>query len=533
MYAVPQAIVFRAWASAAPGGEPGVSSRRLLLRNGSADPISFRLTLPTAGSPFHVSGDCVKLATFDTMSSVELAPGGTAALTVELGHSLAADRDEVRDELLIRTHAEVVHVPLLALRDSAASRDGEPQERRSAPTAREHWDEADSDDDERPIHSSSGRSARPMDARECRAALDVASAQQRQQRSMQERAASGLEVALTPRACTEPDELHFYQQLLKDDAAARARAPAVPPPPPPPGGSVGAGEVASVEGEAPRIRLVTIDAATSAEQRALAAFEAAMLTASFPAVSAVGGPVAAASNVAAQGGSWQGEAAAAKEAEGEADEELAFYRSFVAAKKRAAVDEHHRARDTAPPLGAAGGGGARVLPSAAQLHARRALEEGTYFVLDGVVSDSRGRELGTAADVLGVDYDDEPAGGRGGGGGGSGGRGGGGGGGGGAPSDPSAGRGGAALAAAAGGMNAPSRVKRSVGGRDLDPASSRETTARDHGALHAAGLAELRDALGETAAGRNRGGRGRDATHRMPEPQARALRLAAAPAPSC
>ena len=44
---------------------------------------------------------------------------------------------------------------------------------------------------------------------------------------------------------------------------------------------------------------------------------------------------------------------------------------------------------------------------AAQAEARRALAAGTYFILGGVVTDSRGRELGAPEDVLGPGYADE------------------------------------------------------------------------------------------------------------------------------
>lgn len=42
--------------------------------------------------------------------------------------------------------------------------------------------------------------------------------------------------------------------------------------------------------------------------------------------------------------------------------------------------------------------------AAEQADARKALREGTYFVLGGVVCDSRGRELGNAEEVLGPEY---------------------------------------------------------------------------------------------------------------------------------
>ena len=64
--------------------------------------------------------------------------------------AVAAEAAEAVDELLIRTVTETVHVPLAAVRDGRVPSGGEPTERRSAPTAREHWDEAalDSEDEE-------------------------------------------------------------------------------------------------------------------------------------------------------------------------------------------------------------------------------------------------------------------------------------------------------------------------------------------------------------------------------------------------
>ena len=111
------------------------------------------------------------------------------------------------------------------------------------------------------------------------------------------------------------------------------------------------------------------------------------------------------------------------------------------------------------------------------MEARQALADGTYFVLGGVVTDSRGRELGPVEEVLGPD--DAEA------------------------SHAEASRRGPAAArvpAAAGAL----RTGGGDGGRGStsqtlsshrgDPARSREM-ARDHGALHHAELGELRDAL--------------------------------------
>ena len=374
LYAVPQAIVFRSWAS-----DPSAktTTRRLLLRNSDASvPLSFRLTLPAHGA-IRVSGACVKMATFDSITSVELPPGGTEALVVELLHDEAqADgRADIVDELLLRTHGETVHVPLVAVRDGRVPQGGEPSEQRSAPSPDEHWDEDDSDDDERPICSSHGRPAS-----HCGRGFGGVGAQQHRGRaSVEERLAAGERVQLTPAGCTEQDELQFYQSLLVEDVKARAQreaaasvaptappvapaAPAMPPTAPP----------------APRMRLVQLDPVAMHEAEA----------------------EAEAAEAAGDGGDG-GEVV---------DEELAFYRSFVAGKKQA-----ERAERVELGGGAAAGGAPnarvrgppRVPPSAAQRDARKALAEGTFFVIDGMVSDSRGRELGPVAEVLGTEYADE------------------------------------------------------------------------------------------------------------------------------
>ena len=372
LYAVPQAVVYRSWAAGA-AASGGTTTRRLLLRN--SDPsqsISFRLTLPSSAA-LRVSGACVKRATFDNISSVDLPPGGTEVLVVELLHDAAASdgRTEIIDELLLRTHGETVHVPLVALRDEQVPKGGEPAERRSAPSAHEHWDEDNSDDDERPICSSHGRpSSRPSSA------AGAGGAATRQRGSIEELVTAGLPVLLTPAGCTEQDELDFYRTMLADDVKARAVAvppPAAPPPKP-------AAPPAPPAPPAPRMRLVQLD------------------TASMP----------------SGGATDDEEGAVAAPPAGELDEELAFYRSFVAAKKQSARVE--AASEGAAPagtgLGTAPAGPRpppRVPPSVAQRDARKALAEGTFFVLSGTVHDSRGRELGPVREVLGDEYAEEPA----------------------------------------------------------------------------------------------------------------------------
>ena len=138
IYSVPQSIVFRSF-----GASDGPFTRRLLIKNGAADPCTFRLTLPSKTAAFSIAGQCVNMATFDTISSVQLSAGGTAALTITLQRDELADMAEVVDELLIRTHEDTVHVPIAAVRDGRTPSTGEPVEKRSAPSRDEHWDEAD------------------------------------------------------------------------------------------------------------------------------------------------------------------------------------------------------------------------------------------------------------------------------------------------------------------------------------------------------------------------------------------------------
>ena len=95
VYAVPQSIVFRECAS-----EDAQLRRKLLLVNGGAEPVSFRLTLPSSGL-FRVEGECVACATFDAISSVEIAPGKAVTLTV---HLLRDDAAELPSESLSLIH---------------------------------------------------------------------------------------------------------------------------------------------------------------------------------------------------------------------------------------------------------------------------------------------------------------------------------------------------------------------------------------------------------------------------------------------
>ena len=459
MYSVPQAIVIRAWAEDASAS---VTSRRLLIRNSEPQAsISFRITLPTH-TAIRVSGPCIKRAAFDSISSVHLAPGGTEALTVEFLHdeARADNRAEIVDELLLRTHRETIHVPLVALRNTRVPQGGEPGERRSPPSTTEHWDEDDSDDDDRPICSSHGRPPRSRGG--------PSSGSARPHSSLEQRLVSGERVRLTPAGCTEEGELDFYQAFLRDDAKARAAAaasascseasdasalrpapvaPAAPPPAPP----------------APRMRLVQLDA--DAMRGAGGAVD--------------GGHGAHSAEREREGG--DGEAV-----EETLDEEAAFYRSFVAAKRQAERAEHaeraggESARVDGCP--AAARRPPRVPPSQAQLDARKALAEGTFFVLCGMVSDSRGRELGPVAEVLGAEYADE--------------------------ADEAE----HADGAYADGGEWAFADHASTGRRRGDPASARQV-AEGLGALEKAGLSALRNALDVSDEG---GGTGRVELERQP-----------------
>ena len=252
LYAVPPAVVFRSWGGWSEEEAERARVRRLLIRNGGDEPVSFRLTLPDADAAFAVSGACVGKATFDTITSVELAPGGTASLSVEF---LAADdtggaADEHVSELLVRTAYDTLHVPLAAVRDTREPKNGEPVEKRSAASVEEHWDDApDSDDGE----SSAPPTAASQSAttRRASAARQAAAAASRRRLPR-----PGEEVELTPASLVgaDTDELDFYAQLIKDDVANRAaeldeirRAESAmqqPPPPPAP----------LVEGEAEAVR---------------------------------------------------------------------------------------------------------------------------------------------------------------------------------------------------------------------------------------------------------------------------------------
>ena len=121
------------------------------------------------------------------------------------------------------------------------------------------------------------------------------------------------------------------------------------------------------------------------------------------------------------------------------------------------------------------------------MEARQALADGTYFVLGGVVTDSRGRELGPVEEVLGPDDAEAShaeashaeashaeASRRG----------------------PAAARVPAAAGAlrTGGGDGGRGSTSQTLSSHRGDPARSREM-ARDHGALHHAELGELRDAL--------------------------------------
>ena len=212
VYAVPQSIIFRqfvAW-------EASTANRRLLLRNGNDHAVTFRLTLPKNGA-FRVTGDCVQRATFDTISSVSLPPGGQAALTIAfLLEELPAGAPdaEVHDELVVRTRYETLHVPLAAVRDAKSPAGGDPAARYTPAALDEHWDEAHSDDEDVVAYDRGGGSARGGSAR--------GGGGKRSGARQGKLVVPGDLVDLTPAGCTERDELDFYAGLIRDDVAQRA-----------------------------------------------------------------------------------------------------------------------------------------------------------------------------------------------------------------------------------------------------------------------------------------------------------------------
>ena len=422
----------------------------LIVKNGGEDPLTFRLTLPS-NAAFRIEGDCVKKATFDKITAAELAPGGSAVLTITLvPTAVAAEAAEAVDELLIRTVTETVHVPLAAVRDGRVPSGGEPTERRSAPTAREHWDEAalDSEDEEESEVVQQGASS----AR-ARAARALESMGGGKGGMLPLRPGEELEVVkLTPARCTENEELVYYQQLLKDDmkerqkiaaeaaaaemaaaekvradaaAAAAARASTMAPPPPP------VSQAAAANGS--KVRVVQVNEPMVAQPSQ---------------VEPVVPPVSQRQ----------------VDAEAAVDDELAFYRSFIRGKQQsdaAATQQASAAAATDPAATASSADlqqsllradpAARVWAAGmelAQAEARRAIAAGTYFVVGGVVTDSRGRELGPVEEVLGPEFAEE----------------------------------GEVVGASSSSMR-------------QDPAA--RVDPRDFGALHGAGLGALRDALSE------------------------------------
>ena len=433
VYAVPQALVFRSWAVS--NGD--ATSRRLLLRNTGSLPMSFRLTLPKHAA-LRVTGECVKRASFDLISSVELPPNGTTALVVDLLHGAAAEEAELRDELLVRTQRETIHVPLVALRDAKVPTGGEPTEIRSAPSVDEYWDEDDSDDDQRPICSAHGR---PSSAA---STSDGGGSSSR--KVLQERLVSGAPMKLTPAPCTESDELAFYRKLMRDDAIKEAAAAVGPPPaavlappqPPPPRPS------------GPVVRMVQVDGKD--DDDSLSALRA--------------------------GERDHGSRAEARrdmtaddEDEEVVNEELAFYRSFVAGKRQAertAAAEAVGASAGIDDCDASFDATSAARPTPAQVQARRAIANGTYFTIGGMVTDSRGRELGLVDEILGPECAKPP-------------------GEDGPPLPPPPPPHAARLSAAGGG------------------AASLHGVPTDHAALYAAGLDTLRDALGGVGAHGNAG----------------------------
>ena len=178
--------------------------------------------------------------------------------------------------------------------------------------------------------------------------------------------------------------------------------------------------------------------------------------------------------------------AAAAAAEQEQEDENEFYRSFVQGKKQE-EQQQRRQQQQQQQHGMPAASSATPF-SEAQLEARKALAAGTYFIIGGIVTDSRGVELGPAVEVLGPEYADEtpaPA----------------------PPQQPAPSASGGSprrytaskgAAAALQFANAQSGKDPAMPGRNALGASS---NSRDLGALHGAGLNTLRGALSPRAPG--------------------------------
>ena len=137
LYSVPSAIVLRRWASREV--EP---KRRLLLRNAGPTALHFRLVLPQSDA-FSLSGALLAAASAGGSSVGALAAGGTATLSVELARDRAPR--QLVDELQVSTREGVLHIPLIALADAdtisgTISGGGEFVERWSGPEGDEVWD---------------------------------------------------------------------------------------------------------------------------------------------------------------------------------------------------------------------------------------------------------------------------------------------------------------------------------------------------------------------------------------------------------
>eukprot|EP00962_Isochrysis_galbana_P016394 scaffold4692_cov118-Isochrysis_galbana.AAC.1 len=134
-YAVPAALVFRAW-SRGEAGQP--IARRILLKNDTAAALVYRLDVPES-SAFRLA--CNPVAE-DGMGMVEA--GGGVSLEVQLvcDEIDASKQPEVHAELRVRTSRGVLHVPLVALSSSTEPKAGAPKERRSGPTGGERWPDA-------------------------------------------------------------------------------------------------------------------------------------------------------------------------------------------------------------------------------------------------------------------------------------------------------------------------------------------------------------------------------------------------------
>lgn len=192
IYSVPSSICFRQW-----GPDSDQQTRRLLLKNGGDASISFRLTLP-GNAALKVSGADLEQATSE-LNYVELAPMATASFVVTF-LPICASGSDIRESIIVRTRRQWLHVSLFALKD--ANSQGPPDAYETPPQQREHWDNDSDDDDDwgdgAPVTGETGGRSPGR-------------------RKRLPKISSDGEVKVTPAKCTDPDELSFYKQLIKEE----------------------------------------------------------------------------------------------------------------------------------------------------------------------------------------------------------------------------------------------------------------------------------------------------------------------------